>query len=125
MRLKDMSDEPFIRRGPGSGTRMAVDANFRRERFAPRVRLELGSNEAIREAVAGTLGLAVVSAHALGGRGEPGGEPAPGLRVLDLQTFPIPSAWHVVHPRGRRLSPVAQAFRDELVQAPAAPASAC
>lgn len=124
LRLQDLRDEAFILREPGSGTRMAVDAHFRRERFAPRVRLELGSNEAIREAVAGALGLAVVSAHALGGRGEPGSEPAPGLRVLDLQSFPIASAWHVVHPRGHRLSPVAQAFRDELVQAPAAPPGA-
>ena len=68
LRLQDLRDEAFILREPGSGTRMAVDAHFRRERFAPRVRLELGSNEAIREAVAGALELGAIlgGVHHLG-----------------------------------------------------------
>lgn len=45
---------------------MATDEHFRRHKFRPDIRLELGSNEAIKQSVAGGLGLAVVSAHALG-----------------------------------------------------------
>ena len=47
----------FILRERGSGTRMAADQHFRSHRFRPDIRLELGSNEAIKEAVAGGLGI--------------------------------------------------------------------
>jgi DNA-binding transcriptional LysR family regulator len=112
--LSALRDEPFILREPGSGTRMSVDAAFRAQRFRPRLRLELGSNEAIREAVAGGLGLAVLSAHALAS------QPAQqGLGLLDVDGFPLASQWHLVHPRGKSLSPLARAFRAHLLaQAP-------
>lgn len=88
---------------------MATDAHFRRARFVPRIRMELGSNEAIREAVAGHLGLAVLSRHALGD------DPAHlGLTVLPVAGFPIASSWHVVWLRGKRLSPIAEVFRRHL-----------
>jgi len=47
LELRDLAGERFILRERGSGTRMACDAHFRRARFTPKVRLELGSNEAI------------------------------------------------------------------------------
>ncbi|MEK9803212.1 MAG: LysR substrate-binding domain-containing protein, partial [Curvibacter sp.] len=71
---------------------------------------ELGSNEAVREAVAGGLGLAVISVHALAPK------PATqGVAVLDVQGFPIASQWHIVYPKGKRLSPIAEVFRQQLV----------
>lgn len=106
--LRDLRDERFILRERGSGTRLATDAHFRRLRFTPRVRLELGSNEAIKEAVAGKLGVAVVSAHSLN-------PPHPGVTVLKLRGFPIRSRWYVVHRKGTRLSPIAAAFQRHLV----------
>jgi DNA-binding transcriptional LysR family regulator len=109
LELPELAEQPFILRERGSGTRMTTDAHFRRARFVPRIRLELGSNEAIREAVAGHLGLAVLSRHALGE------DPARlGLAVLPVAGFPIPSSWHVVWPRGKRLSPIAEVFRRHL-----------
>lgn len=108
--LDALKAERFILREPGSGTRMATDRHFARVRFRPARRMELGSNEAIREAVAGGLGVAVVSVHALGEA------PAKqGVAVLAVQGFPIASQWHIVHQRGKRLSPIAQVFRDHLV----------
>ncbi|MGE5713249.1 MAG: LysR family transcriptional regulator [Betaproteobacteria bacterium] len=109
IRLSDLRSERFILRERGSGTRMATDDHFRRARFAPQVRLELGSNEAIREAVAGHLGLAVLSQHALGG--DPEGQ---GIAILDVKSFPIRSMWHVVWPKGKRPSPIADVFRRHL-----------
>ena len=64
--LADLQGERFVLRERGSGTRIAVDAHFRQCGFQPSVRLELGSNEAVKESVAGGLGLAVLSVHALG-----------------------------------------------------------
>jgi LysR family transcriptional regulator, low CO2-responsive transcriptional regulator len=110
--LRALAEERFILRERGSGTRMAVDQHFRQARFLPQVRLELGSNEAIRDSVRGRLGLAVLSMHALG---DP---PAlDGLAVLDIQGFPLRSQWHVVRPRARVLTPVVQAFQAHLADA--------
>jgi DNA-binding transcriptional LysR family regulator len=110
--LDSLAPERFILREQGSGTRLACDAHFAAHGFKPRVRLALGSNEAIKQSVAGGLGLAVLSAHSLG---EPLGEDS--LVTLDVAGFPILSRWYTVHPRGKRLSPTAQAFLQHLAGA--------
>ncbi len=108
--IEELGGERFILREQGSGTRMASDRHFRELQFDPSLRLELGSNEAIKQAVAGGLGIAVLSRHALEGKAEKD------VAVLDVQGFPIQSRWHVVHPKGKRLSPIAAVFRDHLLQ---------
>lgn len=108
--IDDLSRFRFILRERGSGTRMAVDAHFRRYHFKPDVRLELGSNEAIREAVAANLGLAVVSRHALQAKAADYG-----VAVLKVAGFPVESNWHVVHRKGKQLSPIATVFRAHLL----------
>lgn len=113
--LQQLAGQPFVLREAGSGTRMAADLFFRRQRFRPEIRLELGSNEAIKEAVAGGLGVSVLSRHALHGR-----DREYGVSVLDVKGFPLASQWHIVHPAGKRLSPVAAAFRARLLDESAA-----
>lgn len=113
VRLADLASEHFILREPGSATRLACEAHFRAHRFEPRIRLSLGSNEAIKQSVAGGLGLGVMSRHALQGTGDEG------LVELPVEHFPIQANWFVVYPRGKRLSPVAAAFLELLEQAPA------
>lgn len=108
--LRELRHELFILRERGSGTRMATDKHFKSVRFTPMVRLELGSNEAIREAVAAGLGLSVLSAHALG----PHPQEQHGVSVIGVKGFPLPSQWHIVWPKGKRLSPVAQVFGQHL-----------
>jgi LysR family transcriptional regulator, low CO2-responsive transcriptional regulator len=111
IQLSDLSSQRFILRERGSGTRMAVDAHFRQLKFKPDVRLEMGSNEAIKEAVAGGLGLAVISSHALHG------QPAEhGVSALKVHGFPVNSNWHVVHLKGKVLSPIARVFHAHLVE---------
>lgn len=107
--LSELAGEKFILRERGSGTRLACDAHFARLGFEPRVRLELGSNEAIKQAVAGGLGLSVISRHALTAHLED-----EQLAVLNVQGFPVLSSWWTVYPRGKRLSPVAQVFLEHL-----------
>jgi len=120
--LADLQGERFVLRERGSGTRIAVDAHFRRWAFSPSVRLELGSNEAVKESVAGGLGLAVLSVHALG-TGLAGNLAAQGVVVLPVQGFPIASQWHVVRRQTRPVSPIAGAFAGHLLaQAAAWPA---
>jgi DNA-binding transcriptional LysR family regulator len=108
--LHDLDKLRFILRERGSGTRMAIDGHFKRLRFKPNLRLELGSNEAIKEAVAGNLGISIVSSHALHGQST-----EHGVSVLDVAGFPIESNWHVVRRKGKQLSPIAKVFREHLL----------
>ena len=108
--LQDLSKLRFILRERGSGTRMAIDAHFKRLKFKPNLRLELGSNEAIKEAVAGDLGVSIISSHALHGQAA-----EHGASVLDVAGFPIESNWHVVRQRGKQLSPIARVFQAHLL----------
>ncbi|MBC7513147.1 MAG: LysR family transcriptional regulator [Herminiimonas sp.] len=108
--LDELRSERFILRELGSGTRMAVDAFFRDLKFKPQLRLELGNNEAIKEAVAGGLGIAVVSQHALYANA-----PDQAVSVLKVKGFPVISNWHIVYQAGRKLSPIAQVFHEHLL----------
>lgn len=108
--LKRLSEEPFIMREPGSGTRKSVQKLFEDQGLGLRVKLDLGSNEAIKQAIAGGLGISVLSLHtlALEGTESP-------LTVLDVENFPIQHYWYVVYPAGKQLSIIAQAFFEYLL----------
>jgi DNA-binding transcriptional LysR family regulator len=108
--LAELSGQRFILREEGSGTRMAVDNCFKKLKFRPDLRLELGSNEAIKESVAGGMGISVISSHALHGNAK-----EHGVSVLNVAGFPVESHWHVVHPKGKKLSPIASIFKAHLL----------
>jgi DNA-binding transcriptional LysR family regulator len=108
--IQELRKHRFVLREQGSGTRMAADEFFGSRRFRPDIRLELGSNEAIKEAVAGGLGIGIISLHALHGHRK-----EHGVSVINVDGFPIASKWHLVHPERRMLSPIAAAFREHLL----------
>lgn len=111
--LAALADEPFLVREPGSGTRAALERLFAEKSFTPKVRMELGSNEVIKQAIVGGLGISVLSRHTL--TLDPETEQ---LAILDVEGFPIVRHWYVAYPRGKRLSVVAQAFLEYLQRAP-------
>ncbi len=104
--LKSLAEQRFILREQGSGTRMGVDQYLKKNKFRPNIRMELGSNEAIKEAVAGGLGIGIVSRHSLHGQ-----QKEHGVAVVDVLGFPILSNWHIVHPASKKLSPIATEFK--------------
>lgn len=117
--LAELADRYFLLRETGSGSRKAVDRHLQRCELSLKVRLSLGSNEAIRDLVASGMGLAILSRHALGA------DPAEhGVRILDVEGFPLQQPWSVVHLRSKVLSLPAQAFMDDLLRAAAAPVAA-
>jgi DNA-binding transcriptional LysR family regulator len=109
--LKRLADEPFIMREPGSGTRQAVQELFEEHDIHLKVRLDLGSNEAIKQAIAGGLGISVLSRHTLALEGSPSQ-----LAILDVENFPIRRHWCVIYPNGKQLSVVARTFFEYLLQ---------
>jgi DNA-binding transcriptional LysR family regulator len=105
--LKEISQEPFIMRESGSGTRDATLRVFNAHGCRPQVRMELGSNEAIKHAVVGGLGLSVLSLHTLLMEGTEGA-----VVILNVKDFPIMRQWYIVYPRGKELSLVARTFLE-------------
>lgn len=105
--LHQLVSERFIAREKGSGTRITADEFFTSKKIQLNIKMELSNNEAIKWSVAGGMGLAVLSQHAL--MLEPMHDK---LAVLDVQGFPIHAAWYVVVPTGKKLSVLAQTFFD-------------
>jgi DNA-binding transcriptional LysR family regulator len=108
--LQALQGERFLLREKGSGTRLATDRFLAQQGFEPTSRLELGSNEAIKEAVAGHLGVAVISRHAIKPM-----DLKKDLCVLPVAGTPIASQWHVVYPKAKQISPIAAVFQSHLM----------
>jgi DNA-binding transcriptional LysR family regulator len=105
--IESLIDEPFLMREVGSGTRMVAWEVFDRAGFEPNVRMELSTNEAVRQAILAGLGISILSRYTLGLDTE-----NPHLAVLDIRGFPIERPWQFVYPVGKQLSPSARAFMD-------------
>lgn len=105
--LKKLQQETFVVRETGSGTRIAMERFFSEKGISLTTGMEMTSNEAIKQAVEAGLGLGIVSIHTLELELE-----TKRLKILDAESFPILRHWYVVYRQGKRLSPVAQAFRE-------------
>lgn len=106
-KLKDVLGERFIMREKGSGTRGAIERHLAQYKAVCSSTLEMRSNETIKHAVEAGLGLGIVSLHTIQPELDAGR-----LVVLDVEHFPIHRHWHIVIRKGKRLSPVARAFRE-------------
>ena len=108
--LKRLAQERWLLREHGSGTRRAIERLFEEHHLEIRPRMELGSSEAIKQAILAGLGISALSRHSLMLN-------APDqFAILDAQGFPIRRQWYVVYPAGRQLSPVSRTFLDFLLQ---------
>lgn len=107
--LSRLAEETFLVREQGSGTRIAMERFFAEKGIHLTIGTEMSTNEAIKQAVQAGMGLGILSLHTLSLELESGR-----LVVLDVQHFPIQRNWYVVHRKGKRLSVVAQAFKDYL-----------
>jgi LysR family transcriptional regulator, low CO2-responsive transcriptional regulator len=102
---KRLASEFFIMREQGSGTRLAAERFFSQYGVAMKTRMTLGSNEAVKQAVAGGLGIAVVSRQTLSLDASSGA-----FAVLDVQGLPLLRQWYAVYPIGKRLKATTEAF---------------
>lgn len=105
--LELLQEETFVVREKGSGTWGAMQRFFASHSIVLNTGMEMTSNEAIKQAVEAGLGLGIVSVHTLSLELE-----THRLAILDVQSFPILRDWYLVHRQGKRLSPVAEAFRQ-------------
>jgi len=109
--LQELIDQPFIMREQGSGTRDSILKLFAEHNINVKVKLELGSNEAIKQAISGGLGISILSEHCLISEGISGE-----LTILDFKHFPIKRRWYVSHLAGKKLSVIAETFLEYLLE---------
>lgn len=93
LRLSTLAGERWLMREPGSGTRTVAEDHFASVGLQPRIAMSLGSNEAIKHAVAAGLGIAVLSRMAV--QQELAQKPAR-LVTLQVAGFPLRRRWFLV-----------------------------
>jgi LysR family transcriptional regulator for metE and metH len=103
---KMLADEIFLVREPGSGTRGLMERFFADSGIEPRIGMQIGSNETIKQAVIAGLGIAFISGHTIDSA-----LATNSLAILDVEGLPIIRQWCVAHLRTRRLMPAAAAIR--------------
>lgn len=112
--LERIAREAFLLREPGSGTRDLLQRLFAGLDLGGAPRMDIGSNETIKQAVMAGMGVALLSAHTIAA------EVADGrLAVLDVEGLPIVRQWHVVRRSEKRLLPAAEALWDHLARSSA------
>jgi len=111
LKLERFENEHFVVREIGSGTRSAIERFFTEHNVSFHTGIEMSSNEAIKQAVEADLGLGIVSVHTLELELE-----TKRLQILDVNDFPIRRHWYVIQRKGKRLSPVAQAFKKFVLE---------
>jgi DNA-binding transcriptional LysR family regulator len=102
-----LAAEPFLIREEGSGARRITMRLFHERGLAPKIRMELGTNEAIKEAILAGLGVTIISRYTFGMDPE-----SSRYACLDVEGFPLENHWYLVYPQGKQLSPAARAFLD-------------
>jgi LysR family transcriptional regulator for metE and metH len=102
--------ELFLVREQGSGTRSLMQRFFADAGVAPRIGMELGSNETIKQAVLAGLGIAFLSAHTIELEVQ-----TRRLAILDVVGLPAMRQWYAVHVTDRRLTLAARALHTFLV----------
>jgi len=108
--LAELADEQFLMREVGCGTYLVLDKIVAERGIRFKSSMELGSNEAIKQAVISGLGISMLSLYALTHELKTGE-----LVILDVEGFPFQDLWHILYPKGKKLSIVAQAFYDYLL----------
>ncbi len=109
--LKTLASENFLIREAGSGTRVSMEKVFSERGLRPASSMELASNETIKQAVMAGLGLSYLSLHTVGLELQ-----TAKLVRLDVVGTPVVREWNVIQRAGKKLSPMAEAFRDFLIE---------
>lgn len=109
--IEELAKQRFLIREMGSGTRSVFDQLLHNHGVKIDAYMELGSSEALKQAVMAGLGIAVLSLHSVQLERD-----VSKLTVLDVEGFPLKRRWYAVHLKGKKLSLVARTFLDYILK---------
>lgn len=96
---------PLIYREEGSATRIAMENYFGKKGIQSKMKLQLTSNEAIKQAVISGLGLSIMPL--IGLKNELENE---SIKIIPAKNLPIVTNWTLIWLKGKKLSPSASAY---------------
>lgn len=105
--LDSLQQLPMIYREEGSATRLEMERFFKNLGVSNRKRLELTSNEAVKQAVIAGLGYSILPL--IGLHNELASRE---IKIIPFPGLPLVSEWRLVWLKSRKLSPVGQAFMN-------------
>lgn len=100
-----MAKNSFIFRESGSGTRITIDNYFKSNKVDLKRRIQLTSNEAVKQAVMAGMGVSILPLISIKNELKLGL-----LQTVPFPEFPLESSWNLVYPKNKNLSPVSSAF---------------
>ena len=106
-----LEGQPFVVRERGSDTWQSMQQGFGARLEHLHIAMQIRSTETIKQAVMAGMGISFLSAHTVHRELRSGS-----LVALDVQGFPLRLNWYLVHRVTKQLAPVAQAFKNFLVQ---------
>jgi DNA-binding transcriptional LysR family regulator len=105
--LKDLNKSVFLFRENGSATRLAMEKYLIKHKIEILKKMELTSNEAVKQAVIAGLGISIMPIIGIQ-QALKNGE----LQILNSKDLPIETTWNLIWLKRKNLSNVAKAFRD-------------
>ena len=96
---------PLIYREPGSGTRYVMEQFIEENKLPVRKKMELTSNEAVKQAVLAGLGYSIMPLIGIRNDLKNGN-----LQIIPVKGFPITSTWRLIWMKQKNFSPVARSF---------------
>jgi LysR family transcriptional regulator, low CO2-responsive transcriptional regulator len=95
----------LIYREKGSATRAEMEAFFKETELNSRKKLELTSNEAVKQSIIAGLGISIVPVIGIKNEIQNGS-----LHIIKRKGLPIVNTWRLIWLKNKKLSPVAEAY---------------
>ena len=107
--LQSLSQEEFVIREEGSGTRMMMEKLFSKANIQPKIGMELGTNEAVKQAIMADIGISLVSELSLTSELQ-----LKKISILNVEGLPVKTNWNAIYRKSRRIHPVTEHFLNFL-----------
>lgn len=101
--------ETLIFREPGSATRVEMENFFKQKKSNDQKKLELTSNEAVKQAVISGLGSSILPLIGIKNELANGD-----LKIVEIKGLPLKTEWRLIWLKQKKLSPVGLAFLSYL-----------
>jgi DNA-binding transcriptional LysR family regulator len=102
---------PLIFREKGSGTRQIMQKFIEHHQIPVIKKMELSTNEAVKQAIIAGMGYSIMPLIGIKNELE-----KQDLRIIPVKGFPICTNWSLIWLKGKKHSPVAQAYLDFITQ---------
>jgi DNA-binding transcriptional LysR family regulator len=106
---KTVSESTFLFREAGSRTRLIMENFLSKNKIKIKKKIELTSNEAVKQAVIAGLGYSVMPLIGIRNEIESGL-----LKIIPIKGLPIQTNWRLIWLKEKRLSPIAESYLNYL-----------